>query len=58
MVSETINIIKSEMANQPSFDKAKVESIKQAIANGSYSVDPEKLADSIIQLEKELGNLS
>ena len=48
----------SQLASQPSFDKAKVDAIKQAIADGSYTVDPEKLAQSIIQFEKELGNLS
>ncbi|GAA5647356.1 MULTISPECIES: flagellar biosynthesis anti-sigma factor FlgM [Vibrio] len=47
----------SEMAAQPSFDKAKVAAIKEAIANGSYTVDPEKLADNMIKFEKELGGL-
>ncbi|KII80490.1 flagellar biosynthesis anti-sigma factor FlgM [Vibrio renipiscarius] len=45
----------NKMASQPSFDQAKVASIKEAIANGSYSVDPEKLADNMIKFEKELG---
>ncbi|UUM31258.1 flagellar biosynthesis anti-sigma factor FlgM [Vibrio japonicus] len=45
----------NQMASQPSFDKAKVEAIKEAIANGSYSVNPEKLADNIMKFEKELG---
>ncbi|MEH0688364.1 flagellar biosynthesis anti-sigma factor FlgM [Vibrio cholerae] len=45
----------NQMASQPSFDKAKVAAIKEAIANGSYSVDPEKLADNMMKFEKELG---
>lgn len=47
----------TQMASQPSFDKAKVAAIKEAIANGSYTVDPEKLADNMMKFEKELGGL-
>ncbi|MFY2509373.1 flagellar biosynthesis anti-sigma factor FlgM [Vibrio pectenicida] len=47
----------SQLASQPSFDKAKVAAIKEAIANGSYSVDPQKLADNMIKFEQELGGL-
>ncbi|MCG9677914.1 flagellar biosynthesis anti-sigma factor FlgM [Vibrio sp. Isolate24] len=45
----------TQLASQPSFDQAKVAAIKEAIANGSYSVDPQKLADNMIKFEKELG---
>ncbi|KOO02225.1 flagellar biosynthesis anti-sigma factor FlgM [Vibrio nereis] len=45
----------NQMVSQPSFDKAKVAAIKEAIANGSYSVDPQKLADNMMKFEKELG---
>ncbi len=47
----------NQMVSQPSFDKAKVAAIKEAIANGSYNVDPQKLADNMIKFEKELGGL-
>ena len=46
-----------EMAVTPSFDSAKVAAIKEAITNGSYVVDPEKLADNMIKFEQELGGL-
>jgi negative regulator of flagellin synthesis FlgM len=42
------------MAASPAYDTAKVAAIKEAIANGSYKVDPEKLADNMIKLESEL----
>ncbi|PJC86004.1 flagellar biosynthesis anti-sigma factor FlgM [Vibrio sp. HA2012] len=45
------------MASQPSFDSAKVAAIKEAIANGSYRVDAERLADNMIRFENELGGL-
>jgi negative regulator of flagellin synthesis FlgM len=47
----------NQMVSQPSFDQAKVAAIKEAIANGSYTVDPEKLADNMMKFEKELGGL-
>ena len=47
----------NNMVSQPSFDQAKVAAIKEAISNGSYTVNPEKLADNIIKFEKELGRL-
>lgn len=45
----------NQMVSQPSFDQAKVAAIKEAIANGSYTVNPEKLADNMMKFEKELG---
>ncbi|GAL12692.1 negative regulator of flagellin synthesis FlgM [Vibrio astriarenae] len=53
--SKDIGAMHSNMAQSPSFDSAKVAAIKEAIANGSYSVDPEKLADNMIKFEDELG---
>lgn len=50
--------LQQQMATQPSFDSAKVAAIKEAIANGSYTVDPEKLADNMMKFEDELGGLS
>ncbi|XLM22450.1 flagellar biosynthesis anti-sigma factor FlgM, partial [Chromobacterium piscinae] len=41
-------------AQQPSFDAAKVESIKSAIANGSFSINADKIADGLISSAQEL----
>ena len=54
---KAIGQLHQEMASQPSFNSAKVAAIKEAIANGSYRVDSEKLADNIIKFENELGGL-
>ena len=37
---------------EPGFDAAKVASIKQAIANGSYPLDAKKIAASFAALEQ------
>lgn len=49
--------LQQDMATQPSFDSAKVAAIKEAISNGSYKVDPDKLADNMMKFEQELGGL-
>ncbi|AXE30657.1 flagellar biosynthesis anti-sigma factor FlgM [Chromobacterium phragmitis] len=43
-------------AQQPSFDAAKVEQIKSAIANGSFSINADKIADGLISSARELLN--
>ncbi|AAQ58674.1 flagellar biosynthesis anti-sigma factor FlgM [Chromobacterium violaceum] len=43
-------------AQQPSFDAAKVEQIKSAIANGSFSINADKIADGLISSAQELLN--
>ncbi|WP_342608192.1 flagellar biosynthesis anti-sigma factor FlgM [Vibrio tritonius] len=53
--SRAIGEMQNDMASKPSFDSAKVAAIKEAIANGSYVVDADKLADNMIKFEKELG---
>ncbi|GLP94998.1 flagellar biosynthesis anti-sigma factor FlgM [Paraferrimonas sedimenticola] len=42
---------------QPEINSAKVAEIKQAIAEGRYHVDPEKLASNIAKLEQQLDGL-
>ena len=43
-----------EMAKEPPIDKVNVSRIKNAIANGSYPVDLEKIADSLMEAYKEM----
>ncbi len=46
-----------QLATEPSFNQDKVAAIRAAIANGSYSVDSERLADNMIKFENELAGL-
>lgn len=47
------NVAQKALA-QPGFDRAKVESIKAAIKNGSYAIDPRRIAQSFVALEQVL----
>ncbi len=55
---KAVSKLQQDMAASPAYDSAKVAAIKEAIANGSYKVDPEKLADSMIKFENEFHNKS
>jgi negative regulator of flagellin synthesis FlgM len=48
----------AQLASEPSFDSAKVAAIKEAIANGSYTVDADKLAENMVKFEKEFGGFN
>ncbi|EME9801715.1 flagellar biosynthesis anti-sigma factor FlgM [Vibrio alginolyticus] len=52
--SKAVSKLQKDMAASPAYDIAKVAAIKEAITNGSYKVDPEKLADNMIKFENEL----
>ena len=43
-----------DMAKQPPIDKASTTRIKNAIANGSYPIDLDKIADALYDAYKEL----
>ncbi|QSX39708.1 flagellar biosynthesis anti-sigma factor FlgM [Shewanella cyperi] len=49
--------IQSRMAALPDVDQKKIAEIKQAIAEGRYKVDPEKLAANIARFEKDMQDL-
>ena len=49
------NEIKARLKQAPDFDRAKVESIKQSIANGQYPLNPRRIAESFVSLEQMIG---
>ena len=48
------NVAQKVMA-QPDFDRSKVEAIKQAIKEGNYPVNPRRIAENFVALEKMIG---
>ncbi len=46
--------VELSVATAPVIDTQRVEQLKQAIANGSYEVDAEKVADKLMQFESIL----
>jgi len=46
--------LQESLANIPDIDNSRVDAIKASIAEGSYQVNPEKIVDSLLSIEKEL----
>lgn len=46
--------LESQLAQLPEIDHARVASIKAAIDNGSYEVNPDKIADKLLNMEQTL----
>jgi len=49
--AEKLRALESSIANQPVVDTKRVESIRSAILDGSYTVDSSKTAEKISQFE-------
>jgi len=49
------NVAQRAMA-EPEFDRVKVESIKQAIRDGQYPLDPRRIAESFAAIERMIGD--
>ncbi|HWR77772.1 MAG TPA: flagellar biosynthesis anti-sigma factor FlgM [Thiobacillus sp.] len=46
--------LETQLAAIPVVDRARVDSIKQAIASGQYTIKPENIAESLIASVKEM----
>ena len=52
--SAQLKQLETQLAAIPLVDRARVESIKQAIATGQYTINTANIADSLIQSVKEM----
>ena len=52
--SDSVNLsnVKERMDAQPDFDRVKVDAIKTALQQGNYPVNPRKIAENFVSLEK------
>jgi hypothetical protein len=48
--------INARLKQEPDFDRVKVDSIKDAIANGHYPLNPRRIAESFVALEQMISN--
>jgi negative regulator of flagellin synthesis FlgM len=49
--------LQQALGAQPAVDQSRVEAISKAVASGSYSVNPDKVAHGLIQSERALSQL-
>jgi negative regulator of flagellin synthesis FlgM len=53
-LSSQLQAIESSMADTPVVDSARVAEIRQAIAEGRFKVNPDAVADHLLQTAREL----
>jgi negative regulator of flagellin synthesis FlgM len=53
--SQKLQQIEKSLADVPEVDNARVESIKQLIADGQYNIDSTEIASKLTEIEKLLG---
>ena len=51
-------VLQETIAGMPEVDAARVTELRQAIERGQYRTDPEKIADRLLQLERDLADAS
>ena len=44
------------VSDTPDVDMNRVAAVQQSIASGTYQINPERIADRMLQLEQDLGN--
>jgi negative regulator of flagellin synthesis FlgM len=46
--------LESQIANEPVVDSQRVEAVRSAVENGTFTVNPDRIADKLIGLEQAL----
>ena len=52
--AQLLKELSEAVAASPEVDKGRIEAIRQAIADGSYDVDAQRIADKLLRLEDQL----
>ena len=56
LASSVLKRAEAELATAPEVDRERVNRIKEAIASGEFTIDPERVAKAFIELESILDN--
>jgi len=49
--------LQQSLAARPAIDQSRVDAVSKALAEGKYTVNPDKIAHGLIQSERALGRL-
>ena len=50
--SVSLSNVNQKVKDQPDFDRAKVEAIKQALKEGNYPLNPRRIAENFVAIEQ------
>jgi negative regulator of flagellin synthesis FlgM len=51
----SLQALQRELSAAPAIDQARVAEVRQALESGSYRIDPAKIAERMMDLDKQLG---
>ena len=47
--------LEAQLAETPEVDRSRVDAVREKLQSGSYSVDPQRVAERLMQIERDLG---
>jgi negative regulator of flagellin synthesis FlgM len=53
--SRTLAAIEQSLRDMPAVDDLRVSVVQQRLASGGYKIDPQRVADRLLSLERDLG---
>jgi negative regulator of flagellin synthesis FlgM len=53
--SRNLAAVEQSLRELPAVDEARVSAVRQRLADGDYKVDPQRVADRMLSLERDLG---
>jgi len=56
--AQQLRHLEKQIADQPVVDTQKVNAVKEALANGSFEINPARIAEKMMGLERALGDMS
>jgi negative regulator of flagellin synthesis FlgM len=54
--SRTLAAIEQSLRELPAIDELRVSVVKQRLSSGEYKIDPQRVADRLLSLERDLGH--
>ena len=55
-VARGLAALEQKLRDAPAVDEARVAAVRQKLDDGSYQVDPQRVADKLLRMERELGD--
>jgi negative regulator of flagellin synthesis FlgM len=52
--ARTLAALEGSLREQPAVDEARVAEVRRKLDDGSYDVNPERIADSLLRMERDL----
>lgn len=50
----SLQAMRQELASRPAVDEGRVQAVREALASGSYRIDPEAIASAMLDLDAKL----